>query len=202
MLQRFVQADSASRSIVHENLNHLANAINVTLVYLGVRKAARLDEGDPSDMLIASIRRNKLIVVDWSGDNSEPIVVRASDKVSRQLCEQMRGLDGEHSEIMGRLLGYGCDFAVNPISECWVLNFVVYGRCLDNIGHLDQTWLAGFKCCRKNVDLVTLLSKYNKEFVGPANHHLAGTTVRSGNTGFLIDHFAIKLDPPRHTKKR
>jgi hypothetical protein len=200
ILQRFVHADTA---VENEDTEGLLNAINATLVHLRVRQAARLDSGIPSDELIASMKRNKLKVIKWAGDD-EPIVIHASDKASQKLCDQLcqLPLNGDEADIMGRLLGYGCDFDKGmPIDKCWMINFIVYIRCSDNISRLDNNWLGGFKCCKKKIDLMTLLSKYNKEFVGPANYHLAGTSVSSGKTRYLIDHFAIELEPPHKSKR-
>jgi hypothetical protein len=54
----------------------LTHAINATLVYAGVRQAARFDSGGNSSSFHAALQRNKLTVVKWA-EEYEPLVIRA-----------------------------------------------------------------------------------------------------------------------------
>lgn len=199
ILQRFVRALEPGDVKTSEDLTH---AINATLVYAGVRQAARLDSGENSSSFHAALKRNKLTVVKWKGEY-EPLVIRTTDTDALAMCKLLNDTS-DNNRIMGRLLGYGCIFKHDrPVNTCWMFNFVVYIMDIDARtgipGHAEKSWLAGFKCCNKHTrkDMQSTLKAYTTAWVDPANALLGNTTVktRSGRT-FVIDSFAIIVRPP------
>ena len=150
MFRRFVRA-SVGATPTKMDSEELLDALNATLVHLGVRRAARLDSGTSSSLsarFVSSMKRNGgLRVVKWSDD--EPIVIRENDAVAQSLCERLMRTeeDDEHHAIMGRLLGYGCPWVPSSVDQCWMFNFVVFfRRSNDDFKSRESGWLGGFKC--------------------------------------------------------
>ena len=208
MFRRFVRA-SVGATPTKMDSEELLDALNATLVHLGVRRAARLDSGTSSSLsarFVSSMKRNGgLRVVKWS--DYEPIVIRENDAVAQSLCERLMRTeeDDEHHAIMGRLLGYGCPWVPSSVDQCWMFDFVVFfRRSNDNFKSRESGWLGGFKCggALSQPRFLRLLTKYNRDFVAPANRFLAGASVRVRGIVYVVDHFEVTARPPSNSKSR
>jgi hypothetical protein len=148
-------------------------------------------------------RNGGLRVVHWN-DDYEPIVIRENDAVAQSLCERIRDGSEQHA-IMGRLLGYGCPWVPSGVGTCWMFDFLVYfRRSNDDFKSRESGWLGGFKCggAMSQPQHLRLLTKYNREFVAPANRFLAGASVKVRGIVYMVDHFEVTARPPSNSKSR
>lgn len=170
-------------------------AINVCLVLLGIRPAARLESSNgPKTMraLVALGRQHGFVVIPVN----EPLIinpkmVRASDiAIVQRLYANTFDMDEPLLGALGRLLGYRC-VAPGARRE-HVIDFWVHVQC--QFGRPQKVQLAGISCghgeSAKAIDTLT------KQWVIPALAALGGFEAIIGGKTCRIVGFWIEVGAP------